>query len=316
MPIENLGTLLENIVLVETARFVMNRTATRGPIEFVNSFAMPPISEWRTPVSSGCFNPARRQTLHGLPPLPPQGYAGLFRTLTAPPPSPGEGPSGALLVGLLARRMGVPVRFWLNDLANGAHYPGTIAGLQEFAHILQTFEPVGPDPEEVVVCAQPYDVSLGHLTQTLANWHERAPAAGRIAFLDPNRYRTQNRVPGQPETSSRDHRSWLRLVAQYAPVLTAAVHFTGHRFWADLEGEIAALREDATLSDYHSSITFSHNYYTTTVSLRYRDGPEEALSGRAALIDAVRRSWREWGQVTGGPCILRVDELRDGGHLV
>ena len=45
MPIQNVGTLLENIVLLEAARVLASRTTDR--LALVNAFAMPPLSSWR-----------------------------------------------------------------------------------------------------------------------------------------------------------------------------------------------------------------------------------------------------------------------------
>lgn len=45
MPIQNIGTLLENIVLVEAARVLISQTHER--LALVNAFAMPPLGSWR-----------------------------------------------------------------------------------------------------------------------------------------------------------------------------------------------------------------------------------------------------------------------------
>ena len=46
MPIRNTATLLENIVLVEAFRLLLELSEADRPIEFVNAFAMPPLSPW------------------------------------------------------------------------------------------------------------------------------------------------------------------------------------------------------------------------------------------------------------------------------
>ena len=52
MPILNAGTIVENIALIESARLVFEEAPnTKEPVEFVNSFAMPPFTPWRGPVT-------------------------------------------------------------------------------------------------------------------------------------------------------------------------------------------------------------------------------------------------------------------------
>src|SRR6266849_3067455 len=47
MPIRNVATRLENIVLVEAARLLLGETESEQVVEFVNPFAMPPLSAWQ-----------------------------------------------------------------------------------------------------------------------------------------------------------------------------------------------------------------------------------------------------------------------------
>ena len=57
MPIQNVGTLLENLVVVEAASHLLTRCADTGAtLEFVNAFAMPPLSEWRPNAQNAGFN--------------------------------------------------------------------------------------------------------------------------------------------------------------------------------------------------------------------------------------------------------------------
>jgi len=114
MPILNAGTIVENIALIESARVVFEEPPnTKEPVEFVNSFAMPPFTPWRGPgdylLNAGLILADVQK------PGSDTTHSGLFATCCAP--NPAQGPSGALLVGLLALRMGVPMRFWLNDLS-------------------------------------------------------------------------------------------------------------------------------------------------------------------------------------------------------
>ena len=45
MPIRNMGTLLENLVLLEAFR-LLSASSPSSPLEFANSFAMPPLAPW------------------------------------------------------------------------------------------------------------------------------------------------------------------------------------------------------------------------------------------------------------------------------
>src|SRR5438309_480875 len=131
MPIRNMGTLLENIVLVEAMRLIHRDATPDYPIEFLNSFAMPPLSEWGAhPVASG-FNAAHLTHLRTSPqPVPQDSYQGLlWSCLQQPPSNPGtRGPNGALLCALLAHHLRAPLRLWLNDIPNG-HYGNALPDL-------------------------------------------------------------------------------------------------------------------------------------------------------------------------------------------
>ena len=46
MPIQNVGTLVENLVVTEAALALLRVCNERSPFDFVNSFAMPPSTHW------------------------------------------------------------------------------------------------------------------------------------------------------------------------------------------------------------------------------------------------------------------------------
>lgn len=312
MPIRNTGTVLENIVLVEAARFAFESSIDpASPFEFINGFAMPPLSEWRDPDSDRCMNPERINKLLEFR-QNDIDYTGLLHACIQL--DSGSGPSGALLIALLARRMNKALRLWLNDIVDGEHYPGTVPELRRFVATLNRIEPKGGDPVDVAVCDQPFPQSLDDLRRTLARWGASGTPTSRIAFLDPNRYRINCLGGARPETCSEDHRLWLDSATSGDCPLAIAIHFTGHRSWKTLRLEIVQLRRDAEQAGYQSSVTFSHGYYTTTVSVKSLDGRAEATTN--TLQEAVKGAWERWFWNTGGgKYTLGVDAVLSRSHV-
>ncbi len=289
MPVRNVGTLLENIVLVESARLVLEQTREHGElVDFVNSFAMAPLTPWLRHANESRFDEARIAACVRTP-GPPTTYSSLLALCCAPDSQ--LGPNGALLVGLLARHLGVPMRFWLNDLANGARYPGTMASLQSFDATLARLDPQGPAPTAVITCGASYPGSLPSLQMTLDQWCDGGQPPRRIGYLDPDRYQVNG--AGGPQTGSADHRQWLRLLRSGGAALGVSVHFSGHRDWATLRLEIDRLRQDAADEGYLWSLTVWHSYYTTTISLFYAEAA--AANGlRAEFENRIRSAWAAW----------------------
>jgi hypothetical protein len=61
MPIRNVGTLLENLVVTEAGLALLRKCChDRAPFDFVNSFAMPPCSPWRPNRQDSGFDAATR----------------------------------------------------------------------------------------------------------------------------------------------------------------------------------------------------------------------------------------------------------------
>jgi hypothetical protein len=272
MPILNAGTIVENIVLVEAARLVFEEPPNATvPVEFVNSFAMGPITPWRGP---GDYLLNAELVLASVrKPGPDSSHSGLFAACCAPDLT--KGPSGALLVGLLAQRLGAPVRFWLNDLNSAPHYPNTMAGLQKFGSTVAGLAPPGLPPAGLVTCGIPYPRSMtSSLQPALQGWRAGLPAPRRIGYLDPNRYRIAG--ANGPETSSADHRLWLETLRSGDPPLAISVHFAAHNNWPTLRPEVARLQRDATDAGYSACVTCRHSYFHTVVSLFHRDAGRDA----------------------------------------
>jgi hypothetical protein len=230
MPVQNHGTLLENIVLVEAGRLLCRRTAgTAGPLEFANAFVLPPMSEWRGKDRYANQPGMRDERLDRLLATETQDDASygalLSRCLRS---DRGRGPNGALLVALLLRQADRSGRLWLNDLTEeDARYEGTVA---ELGHLHAVVDELSHDaPEEtrlqVTICTTAYPESMPHLAVTLAAWREAAAPVARLGFLDPDNYTTGGRVG--PQTSSADHRSWLATLKGDGRTFNLAVHFSG-----------------------------------------------------------------------------------------
>jgi hypothetical protein len=288
LPILNAGTVVENIALVEAARLVFEEPSNiNEPVEFVNSFAMSPFTPWRGPgdyLLNGGLILANVQK-----PGSDRTHAGLFATCCAP--NMDQGPSGALLVGLLAQRLGAPVRYWLNDLSSDPHYPHTMAGLQAFDSTLAGLAPLGLPPAALVTCGIAYPQSMSSSLQpTLRSWSEGGSARRRLGYLDPNRYRLAG--ANGPETSSVDHRLWLETLRSGDPQFAVSVHFTAHNNWPSLRPEVAGLQCDATDAGY-SSVTCRHSYFHTVVSLFHHD-VLKAAELRVTLRTRILATWQRW----------------------
>ncbi len=291
MPIQNVGTLLENIVVTEAAFSLLPIcTDGGGPVEFLNAFAMPPFSEWRPHRQNAGFDPAvldrvrSTDLANGI-----VNFAALFRACLLS--NPGSGPSSAMLVGGAARLSGCRCRMWLNDIPDG-HYGNAVPALQEIDKLIAAAFTSGDAevaPLEVVVSDSSYPDSLSHLSCTLDRWSVLGEAASRLAFLDPLRYRIRDRLPA--ETSSEDHRRWLRLVAFDQPTL--AVHFTGHRDHPSLENELGSLHDDAKSEGYSATRAFKREHYVVFVAVR----GSQSVTGEAlanAVEERTRTTWADW----------------------
>ena len=137
MPIRNVGTLLENIVLVEAFRLLDAIVPREGIIDFANAFAMPPLSNWGPHPKDTGF---KQHNIEAIPNLPANDDRPLYLRLLrrCVEHDPNTGPNGALLVTMSALLSGRSLRSWVNDLSDDderQHYPNAIAGLGHMAGI-------------------------------------------------------------------------------------------------------------------------------------------------------------------------------------
>jgi hypothetical protein len=299
MPIRNMGTLLENVVLVEAMRAFAQANPS-SPIDFLNSFAMPPLSGWCPHRTASGFSAAQLNALQvGQQPTPPESYQGmLWSCLQQPPGQPGIlGPNGAILCRMLALLLRCPIRLWLNDIPNG-HYGNALPGLTTINAIAQQVLALPATPSsETLVCGEPWPDSLTHptessLTHTLTAWTQ--PAHARIGFLDPTRYRISNGLGG--ETDSFSHRQWLLLLASDDACPVISVHFTGHNHWPTLRSELQSMHEDGVATGYPHTLVACHSYYHVVCNIRSPKGPEATHALAVTLKQMVQAAWTSWFQ--------------------
>lgn len=302
MPIRNMGTLLENIVVVEALRACAQANLA-APIDFLNSFAMPPLAGWYVHKTDYGFSAAHMNALQaGQQPAAQESYQGmLWSCLQQPPMQPGtQGPNGALLCSMLAHYLRRPIRLWLNDIPNG-HYGNALPGLAAINKIVQqvlalALAPNGP----IVVCGESWPDSLikppkTNLADTLAAW--MGPTQARIGYLDPMRYRIKNGGPG--ETDSMSHQHWLRLLATGSACTVISIHFTGHNHWSTLRPEIQSMHNDGIATGYPHTLVVRHSYYHVVCNFKTPEGPEAAHLLAFTLQELVQSAWRSWFQTIG-----------------
>jgi len=313
MPIRNMGTLLENIVVVEAIRTFAHANPS-APIDLLNSFAMPPLSRWCAHNTDYGFSKNQLDALQARPqPDAPDSYQGmLWSCLQQPPGQPGTlGPNGALLGRLLTHHLRCPIRFWLNDIPNG-HYDNSLTELTTINAIAQQVLALPATPTgATIVCDEPWPASLTQpagtsLTNTLAAWTE--PVQARVGFLDPMRYRIDNGNGG--ETDSSSHREWLRLLATGHACPVISVHFTGHNNWRTLRPEIQSMHGDGVATGYPHTVVACHSYYHVVCNVRSPAGAETAKALAIALQRAIQTAWSSWFQTIGrDQCALNVRVL-------
>ena len=98
MPIQNIGTLIENLVVTESAGALMDDDDASDTLGFATAFAMPSLSEWRPHAQSvGMSDRALKQIRES------RGDTDFLAAMSACLHQfPDRGPNGALLVAVLA----------------------------------------------------------------------------------------------------------------------------------------------------------------------------------------------------------------------
>jgi hypothetical protein len=275
MPIQNVGTLIENLVVAEAAALLISHSPGRD-LGFVNAFAMPTLSEWRPHGQSVGISDsalARIAAADGKSEFLAAMGACLRRF-------PGQGPNAALLVSLVSRRQRTALHVWVNDIIDGP-YGNAIVSLERLQDTVDQICTVIRSPVEVRATSAPYPTSIAAAAAAVRSWGGQL--GGLLAFLDPMRY-VLARASG-PYTSSIDHRQWLTAVGVALPTLT--VQFTGNSDSNALQAELTALRADLIASGFENWLEVRRQHYVVSVGSN-QPGLLVELEKR------VRAAWREW----------------------
>ena len=227
MPRLNHGTLLENIVVFESARLCFENLTDDNPLTFASAFAMPPLTQCWSKSKQEVLNSPRftHEFLLKIPPNPrgsvrqmwslciknsPQLPVRYFRTLEQPLVYKSAGPNGALLAAMLAAQRGQRIDLWTVDDAV-RYEAGPATQISE-----------EPAPDTIAQAGRLIGVAargsacdlIGRFPdaiQDLAEWlaNDAGRESGiRVGFLDPDNY-----AEGETKVSSDDHQHWLRVLA-------------------------------------------------------------------------------------------------------
>ena len=178
MPIQNVGTLLENLVVTEAAVALLRLCHESAPFEFVNSFAMPSLTPWCTHAQNAGFDPATLERVRSAGESSAEGatYPMLLRASLRFAAE--LGPDAALLVAGASLKTGVPCRMWLNDIRDG-HYGDAIPLLEEIdalANAIYGVEQGATRTFSLCVSEANYPDSIIELAKVLDDWHPRGGA--------------------------------------------------------------------------------------------------------------------------------------------
>lgn len=310
MPRLNYGTLLENIVVLETTRLGLDRSSADVPIGFATAFAMPSLTEcWCKPAeqaSNPWFSYASLQS-SSAGQHPPESLQRFWSLCLRNAPRlgarpfhqrdgllvyPSAGPNGALLAAMLAAERRRQIHLWVNDNAEryGKAVPRPIA------------EGAGPGTLGDAATLLGLNAAEGTSTETLGwfpdtisrldDWIRDGPgrnALVRVGFLDPDNY-----AEGTTQVSSYDHRQWLRALGAGSQTVLSAV-FSG----CQNRGPRNASRNQRLVSFhgdevalYPRSLVFEHGNFQTGVKIRW---PEDTIDEVALdLQRRVQAGWRGW----------------------
>jgi hypothetical protein len=181
---------------------------------------------------------------------------------------------------------------WLNDIRDG-RYGDAIPMLEEIAALAGAiFGSNQAVQEGLSVCVSDvkYPESIVELARVVQEWCP--PAGARVGFLDPMRYRIQGR--GGAETSSEDHRLWLRQIAFEG--IACAVQFTGHSDHPSLECELLSLHRDAIAEGYVASRAFKRQHYVVFLAIRSPKLNSQAEQVATEIEGRVCQAWAFWGR--------------------
>ncbi len=298
MPIANAGTLIENVVLIESLRVLCDEAVSdSSSIEFINSFTMAPRSPWTERLYAGPLKLARRQMIEAN--FDSTDVSGEFCQVYARSclALSYEGPSGALLAAILLSLKKKRARFWLND--SGFYQSSANTGNHNIDSIAAEVLPNDLQPRLDLVCsATPYPTSLVELKLELSKWRQSSNGRQfRIGYLDPNRY-CAGGARHTAATSSADHCEWLEMLNVDLPSVVMSVHFSANCNQPLLRKELQYLYKDASERGYVSN-TFSNSYLTTTISINSNDSKLSSLEIMNRACSNILSAWDRWRTVSG-----------------
>lgn len=308
MPRLNYGTLLENIVVLESTRLCLERVTSDAPLGFPTSFAMPPLTQCWCKRSEADGSPRfshdflmsqvagqyATDSLQGIwslclanaPDLPAWGYQeddGLLLYRSA-------GPNGALLASILAAHQGRSIALWTND--DGGRYVSA-------AHLgTERDKPDTLGSASALLGVEPNGIeenTYGRFPKTIPRLHEwlgrgsGRDTSVRIGFLDPDNY-----AEGGTQVSPGDHRQWLRvLAADGQDVLSVMFSGCQNRGQANAARNmrLASFHSDE-VDSYPESLVFEQGSFQTGVKIRW---PADSLDGVVAdLHQRIEATWLGW----------------------
>lgn len=275
MPIQNVGTLLENLVVAEATALMLDRLCG-ARLGFACAFAMPTLSEWRPHrqnigISTDVLQRVAQRT-------DDNGFTGVMARCLQYKIQ--DGPNGVLLASLVASLRKAALRVWANDIVVG-HYGNAIPSLETVQELVERIVP-GCQASITVTCSEtPFPESLGDMETVLENW--KGEVGGVLGFLDPDRY-VLSGTEG-PYVSSAGHRRWLTSLRKWDQTLS--VHFTGNRDARSLTNELDALRTDVKESGFPCWLEIRRQHYVVSVAAK-QQGILDDLEARIAS------SWATW----------------------
>ena len=308
MPRLNYGTLLENIVVLESTRICLDQSSGDDPVAFASAFAMPPLTQcWCKPVdaaNSPCFNDTfLRQVAekHSPPQTLEQFWALCINNLPNVPIRlfhedqplryPFAGPNGALLACMLAAQRHRRINLWIND--NAERY----GNVPQASPGVELGSSTAVSAAELLLGTQ-IDGTVSDITgwfprtiPNLADWlvNGGGGTAVRIGFLDPDNY-----AEGQTQVSAYDHRQWLRVLAtNCAQVLCATFSGCQNRGPQNAaRNQRLALFHSDEVALYPRSLVFEYGNFQTGVKIRWPDNAVDYVA--ANLCQRITAAWRRW----------------------
>lgn len=310
MPILNKGTLLENIVLLESARVLLDLKWAGLPFEFVNSFAMPPLSKWKAKKNEECYSKGSLEDLGAADAPSPETYQSLLWHCLRQQ-NVEVGPNGALLVAMLVAQRDEPLRLWLNDTPDikGKFYGDALPELGKIDKIVSDVLGKSVTPKfTIATCSERYPSSLFHVNNNLQKVQYEWPAnAGvRLGFLDPSQYRLDTKVG--PYTHSDNHRDWLDILNDGHAKMVASVHYTWSRK-AEVEAKVASMLADGHAEGFTHAVIASHETHLVVVLVHSQQELPTAETVSKIIERSVQRQWDDWYRLVhcaGGKLSLKV----------